>query len=582
MRVTFTSVNRNVQKHLSGQYSTMANLQEQLATGKRLQKPSDAPVDVANAIKLRTKSKQLEQYKRNIDDGLAVMGVASSAMQSMNELLHRARELAVQAANDTNTDIDRTYIQQEVDQIYRQMMSVVNTQFKGNYIFNGTNTKTPPYIIASSESKITNYYDRSMATYGEEMVVNIRSTANPDPLLHNNTVDDTIFIDKSSYSLDVGDRLQLKWNSAIDHPDVENQNVGNIMNQQPDNTVVPPLAPPPFETLTINGNVFDIRKDFDIDYMNGQVIILSESLRDELNHTDNLLLRGQAMWSSANHSSGTGAGPDFNFSLTDTFQVSEGKHGHAISQIFPGSFTIKMGEKTYVEGSGFEPPKYTPGYYDDKDVWHEGKYAYDYSVDYETGKITVYNPDLLRDMRPEWLVQNDHRLPNTPENPYNLGQLSITFDYITHGKNIYGEPLASYGDILRAVEEGITIPINMRADEMLLDLRNGNDMVGTFLRYSQALLKDDRAGIQNALDELNSMYDVVLNAQSEAGATIYRMELTQERNGVQQVEVLQQRSYLEDADLAEVISKLMLAETIYNASLQAAMRVLQPSLANYM
>jgi flagellar hook-associated protein 3 FlgL len=66
------------------------------------------------------------------------------------------------------------------------------------------------------------------------------------------------------------------------------------------------------------------------------------------------------------------------------------------------------------------------------------------------------------------------------------------------------------------------------------------------------------------------------------GAKIYRLELTHERNGEQTVEVLSQQSALEDADLAEVISKLMLAENVYNAALQAAMRVIQPSLANYM
>jgi flagellar hook-associated protein 3 FlgL len=122
----------------------------------------------------------------------------------------------------------------------------------------------------------------------------------------------------------------------------------------------------------------------------------------------------------------------------------------------------------------------------------------------------------------------------------------------------------------------------MRADEMLRDKRSGNEMVGVFLRYSQALLKDDREGIQHALDELSTMYDAILNSESEMGARIYRFELTLQRNGEQFVEVSAQSSALEDADLAEVISKLLLAENVYSAALQAAMRVIQPSLANYM
>jgi len=78
------------------------------------------------------------------------------------------------------------------------------------------------------------------------------------------------------------------------------------------------------------------------------------------------------------------------------------------------------------------------------------------------------------------------------------------------------------------------------------------------------------------------MYDAVLNSQSKMGAQIYRFELTEQRNGEQAIEVGGQVSSLADADLSEVISRLMLAESVYNAALQAAMRVLQPSLANYM
>jgi len=568
MRVTFTTVNRNVQRNLSRRYADMVSLQEQLATGKRLSKPSDNPVDVANDIKLRTKVTQLKQYKRNTEDGLAVMGVASSAMGSMNELLHRARELAVQAANGTYTDSDRVYMQQEVDQIFRQMMSVINTQFKGNYVFNGTNTKTPPYVIETSASELPNYTNRTMATYGQELDISVINAANDiDPASSY-----SVFLDYGISKLDVGDTVQLKWTYETD-PNYFNANIdGKALNNIFEDSF-------PLNTYTINGDLFNKGEDYEVDYKTGKISIITERFRDALNAVapaDRVSFTGTNYIASGNN------GGSLQYSMGSTFQIIDGKFGHTIDNIFPGSFTIKIGDREYVEGSG----EFEGGYYevldDGSHVYRKGKNEYDYSVDYESGKITIYNMDLLRDMRPEWLGGPDESIPNDPENMYKAGKLAINFDYISRGTNIYGEKIASQGDILRAVEEGINISINTRADEMLRDPVSGNHMVGVLLRYSQALLKDDREGIQNALSELTNMYDAVLNSQSKMGAKIYRLELTHERNGEQTVEVQAQQSALEDADLAEVISQLMLAESVYNASLQAAMRVIQPSLANYM
>jgi len=755
MRITFSTVNRNVQRNLSRRYSDMVGLQEQLSTGKRLRKPSDDPVDVANTIKLRAKELELGQYKRNIKDGLAVMGVASSAMASMNELLHRSRELAVQAANGTYTDSDRLYMQQEVDQLFRQMMSVVNTQFKGSYIFNGTNGNVPPYKIASSGSERSDYENRTMATFGTVFARQADgkewNTPNiPDPALftaasHTSQVPpDYIYLDYASNNLRIGDKVQLMWNSATDprvngrdlkyiYPEtlplnkitVNGQDFRNGVNEAkygPGPGTLGPVtvgAPTPLfkdgsttqvrnitpgsfsiNATTPSGPTFTLIEgrdysvnyasgtftllnsgystseldvkyridgelgDYELDYITGQVSVLSEDLRDALNAIPNTGRPSQAIIDHDVYSPVPplpSAPNGLTYRTDNVFQIVEGKLGETIRDIFPGSMTIKIGNKQYIEGHG----EYQPDYYDQDGVLQPGKNKYDYSVDYETGVITVYNTDLMRDMRPEWLggpaVSNTftstvsgvtsasapvplYYYPNVPaagnidtgnvtvtvngvpltagtdynidgatgtfsvvpgsrydnintqfkiefgvnnpveppNNMYRLNQLQISFDYITRGVDIYGDRVTSQGDILRVIEEGIVTTINIGADELLKDARSGNDMVGTLLRYSQALLKDDRDGIQNALDELTTMYDAVLNSQSKMGAQIYRFELTEQRNGEQAIEVGGQVSSLADADLSEVISRLMLAESVYNAALQAAMRVLQPSLANYM
>jgi flagellar hook-associated protein 3 FlgL len=130
-------------------YVKLSNLQEQIATGRRLNRPSDNPVDVTNDMEMRGKLQALGQYKRNIDDAVAFCGVTDSALITMNDLFQRMKELALQASNDTYSAEQRNYVNKEVNQLIRQFMVSVNSTYKGEYIFGGTNTQTEPYTIKS-------------------------------------------------------------------------------------------------------------------------------------------------------------------------------------------------------------------------------------------------------------------------------------------------------------------------------------------------------------------------------------------------------------------------------------------------
>ncbi|MFP4680958.1 MAG: flagellar hook-associated protein FlgL [Chitinispirillaceae bacterium] len=401
MRVTSRSVNLNIQKNISSRYGDLARLQEQLSTGKRLLRPSDDPIDVSNDMKMRSKKVQLKQFKRNIEDGLAYMGVSSTALTSMNELLHRMRELAVQASNDTQTESERAFVQQEVDQLFRQVISATNTKFKGDYVFNGTQTKVPPFVLEESRDNPENYQKSSMAYY-----------------------------DAGGAAL--GDTVQL-----------------NI---------------------------------------------------------------------------GTGSTP--------------------VRNIMPGSFKLEVQGTEYLEGQ-------------------------DYTVDYQSGEITLLNTDLLEDVTPA-------------SANYAQGEFSIEFDYLTRGKDVYGNEVSSKGEVLREIENGISMAINTSADDVLTDQKTGVDMVGTLMRYSEALHKNEHGGIQNAIDEISTMFGSILNSQSQIGSKVNRFELTLSRNEEQHVEVSALQSALEDADMADVISRYTLSENVYNAALQTAARVIQPSLVNFL
>jgi len=124
--------------------------------------------------------------------------------------------------------------------------------------------------------------------------------------------------------------------------------------------------------------------------------------------------------------------------------------------------------------------------------------------------------------------------------------------------------------------------INIPLEEMITDYSSGNELTGMMIRFGESLLKNDQPGIERAIEELDKVFNTMLSAQTRNGAKINRLETTLYRNESQTTGIVAQISVLEDADMAETVSKYMLTENVYKAALQTATRVIQPSLVNFL
>src|SRR3989339_626680 len=100
MRVTFTQINDTVMRNINYNAAKLSQLQEQLSSGRRLNRPSDNPIDMKNNINYKAELAQDGQFKHNIDDGAAWMAMTEVAMTDMNTLIQDIRERALQAASD--------------------------------------------------------------------------------------------------------------------------------------------------------------------------------------------------------------------------------------------------------------------------------------------------------------------------------------------------------------------------------------------------------------------------------------------------------------------------------------------------
>ncbi|NAO99435.1 flagellar hook-associated protein FlgL [Halomonas sp. MG34] len=144
MRITQGMLSNNMLRNLTSSYSKMDTLMDQVSTGKKINRPSDDPVIAMKGMGYRTELKQIEQYKRNTSEVHNWMDNTDSALDKATQTMQKLRELAVQASNDTYDASERENIMKEVKQLKEHMMDIANTSVNGKYIFNGTDTETPP------------------------------------------------------------------------------------------------------------------------------------------------------------------------------------------------------------------------------------------------------------------------------------------------------------------------------------------------------------------------------------------------------------------------------------------------------
>lgn len=136
----------NMLRNLSNSYERLGKYQEQLATGKKISRPSDDPVVAMKGIAYREDLARVKQYQRNIGEVHNWIDSADDALDKVGLALQRVQELVVQASTDTATPEDRKKIADEIDQIQKHIVDVANTKVGGKYIFNGADTKNPLFI----------------------------------------------------------------------------------------------------------------------------------------------------------------------------------------------------------------------------------------------------------------------------------------------------------------------------------------------------------------------------------------------------------------------------------------------------
>lgn len=145
MRVTQSMLSNNMLRNLSESYRKLGKYQDQITTGKKVNRPSDDPVVVMKGIGYRTELNKVQQFSRNIGEAYNWLDTTDDTLDKIGSALQRARELMVQASTDTLTVEERLQIKSELQQLREHINDLANTKIGNKYIFSGTKTTTPPF-----------------------------------------------------------------------------------------------------------------------------------------------------------------------------------------------------------------------------------------------------------------------------------------------------------------------------------------------------------------------------------------------------------------------------------------------------
>jgi flagellar hook-associated protein 3 FlgL len=159
MRISFALTYENPVINIFSKQKDLRHLQDAISQGKGLLDPSDNPLNWAGAMNLKTAVAKAEQWKKNIDFGTNWNNTTEGYLSHLDDLLTRAREIAIKAIKINSTETTASYVK-ELDQIIREAITVANAKYQDRYIFSpNTDPTNPLFGFTESNGEITSITD---------------------------------------------------------------------------------------------------------------------------------------------------------------------------------------------------------------------------------------------------------------------------------------------------------------------------------------------------------------------------------------------------------------------------------------
>ncbi len=145
MKATQAATYRTMMQNLQRQGNDLSDLRTTAATGKRLNRPSDDPTAVRPVLAERAQIRTTERHRKTIETGLDRLQAADTQLETVENVMVRAKELAIQAGNGILNAQDRQMLAAEVSELRQQLLGAANAQDLGRHLFAGFRENAPPF-----------------------------------------------------------------------------------------------------------------------------------------------------------------------------------------------------------------------------------------------------------------------------------------------------------------------------------------------------------------------------------------------------------------------------------------------------
>ena len=197
MSGALNNIYNNISFALNLHTDAMANLQEQVSTGSRINRISDEPAAAYRVLGLNTNKKSLENYINNLSEVISILELSSTIIEDITSNFTETQIRLTQITSGIYDEAARKRTAEGINDILEHTVSLANTKHMDQYIFGGTNTGTAPYTVERTDGKITKVtYQGSFENRDIEVAPGMESSAFyiGDNIFRSNDRSDPVFI----------------------------------------------------------------------------------------------------------------------------------------------------------------------------------------------------------------------------------------------------------------------------------------------------------------------------------------------------------------------------------------------------
>lgn len=529
MRVTNKMLSNNFLSDMQINLENLKKIQQQMASGKEISKPSDDPVKAARSMQINTDINANVQYNDNISNTINWLDTTDTALGQMGNVVQRVRELMISSGNAGYSTNERKAIKDEINQKIGELSQIMNTNFDGKYLFGGTRGTTKPVSTTGSSdsykdalevkvSKVSDWDNKKITFDGKEITIPDKNTS----ILN---LADNINSALKSASLDTNIK-------AV--PSITNNSIIFVNSSKNDIAITGSTLPTGMSAGTLKACTTSNLSNTSLIYNDRDGEEMPESI--VASASDISKWKGKSI--QFNEDNGTTTN-EISVTIPDTITKTQD-----IADSINNN-TTKIHATVVKDTNGNDCIKF---------------------ANLTNNKITIEKPasgELPTDL-------NDFVSKEVPDAQKDMISSKLKVEVsqgVTMDYNVTATDIIEYG-------EGKDLRSLLKTIVNHLD---GNNADGT-AADSEAVKKltnDDLTEITNAMNNL-------LKIRSEVGAKQNRMDSAKDKNEDENYNMTEILSKTEDIDITQKTMEYATMQTVYTASLQVSARVLQPSLMDYL